>query len=92
MDLESDWGWTVVREGFNLLGAHKAARVLTSTGPVYVLDTPDPVLGWAMLGQQIIPGAPPPVGVQYTFGFAPKPAGFGSRFPYGYTVPPDHPI
>jgi len=81
----------VVGEGFNVIGASKAARVLTSTGPVYVTDKPDPILGWAFLGQQVIPGAPPPVGEQYTFGYAPKPAGFGSRFPYGYVVIPDRP-
>jgi len=74
-----------------MIAKGKVARVLTSTGPVFVLDNPDPALGWAFLGQQPIPGAPPPVGDQYTFGYAPKPDGPGSPFPYGFVTPPDAP-
>lgn len=79
----------MVDAGLSGLGATKAARILTSTHEVWVTDSNDPVLGWAFLASGPYPPNIMGLPEHWQFGFAPKPAGLGSKFPYGYSVAPD---
>jgi len=88
--LESEWHFNVPNEGISILGATKAARLLGIAHPVWVLDVIDETSGSVLL--VTAPYPPNVLGLPeyWTGGYAVPPAGVGSKFPYGYDVPPDH--
>jgi hypothetical protein len=88
--LESKWRQGVVDAGLSGLGASKAARILTSTHEVWVTDVPDPIFNWAFLCSAPYPPGMAGLPEYWQYGYAPKPAGDNSKFPYGYVVIADH--
>jgi hypothetical protein len=88
--LESNWHFNVPDQGIAILGATKAARLLGIAHPTWVLDVIDEISGSVLLVSAPYPPNVLGLPEYWTAGYAPPPAGVGSRFPYGYTVPPDH--